>query len=213
MAMTRVLMKTLLGDMTLELDIEKAPETVANFVAYANAGHYDGTIFHRVIDGFMIQGGGFEPGMTQRATRDAIKNEADNQLKNKTGTIAMARTPDPHSATAQLLLDVCSAPALLEHGGLVRVATLSASLALERGELDAQRRVEGRAVSSISIRPFATSTAPTSPTSTTAGSGSRSTGTPSTTARTTTRPGYRSCWRSRKRSQGSRPRRAARSSS
>ena len=96
MAMTRVLMKTLLGDMTLELDGEKAPATVANFVAYAEAGHYDGTIFHRVINNFMVQGGGFDSDMRQKATNDPITNEANNGLKNDRGTIAMARTMDPH---------------------------------------------------------------------------------------------------------------------
>lgn len=106
MAMTRVLMKTLLGDMTLELDTEKAPETVANFVAYANAGHYDGTIFHRVINNFMVQGGGFDTDMRQKATTDPITNEANNGLKNERGTIAMARTMDPHSATAQFFINV-----------------------------------------------------------------------------------------------------------
>jgi len=106
MAMTRVLMKTLLGDMTLELDTEKAPETVANFVAYANAGHYDGTIFHRVINNFMVQGGGFDTDMRQKATNDPITNEANNGLKNERGTIAMARTMDPHSATAQFFIIV-----------------------------------------------------------------------------------------------------------
>ena len=106
MAMTRVLMKTLLGDMTLELDGEKAPATVANFVAYAEAGHYDGTIFHRVINNFMVQGGGFDSDMRQKATNDPITNEANNGLKNDRGTIAMARTMDPHSATAQFFINV-----------------------------------------------------------------------------------------------------------
>ncbi|GHT97417.1 peptidyl-prolyl cis-trans isomerase [Betaproteobacteria bacterium] len=94
------------GVITLELDAEKAPVTVENFLAYVTAGHYDNTIFHRVIDGFMIQGGGFEPGMEQKPTRDPIKNEADNGLKNTRGTIAMARTNDPHSATAQFFINV-----------------------------------------------------------------------------------------------------------
>ncbi|GHU06925.1 peptidyl-prolyl cis-trans isomerase [Betaproteobacteria bacterium] len=94
------------GVITLELDAEKAPVTVENFLAYVTAGHYDNTIFHRVIDGFMIQGGGFEPGMEQKPTRDPIKNEADNGLKNARGTIAMARTNDPHSATAQFFINV-----------------------------------------------------------------------------------------------------------
>ncbi|MCK2095095.1 peptidylprolyl isomerase [Thauera aromatica] len=94
------------GVITLELDAEKAPVTVANFLAYVNAGHYDNTIFHRVIDGFMIQGGGFEPGMNQKPTGEEIKNEADNGLKNERGTIAMARTQAPHSATAQFFINI-----------------------------------------------------------------------------------------------------------
>jgi len=106
MAMTRVLIKTLLGDMTLELNGDKAPATVANFVAYAEAGHYDGTIFHRVINNFMVQGGGFDTEMRQKATNDPITNEANNGLKNERGTIAMARTMDPHSATAQFFINV-----------------------------------------------------------------------------------------------------------
>jgi peptidyl-prolyl cis-trans isomerase B (cyclophilin B) len=99
-------MQTNKGTIVLELDAEKAPGTVANFVEYAKAGFYDGTIFHRVIPGFMIQGGGFEPGMSQKKARDPIKNEADNGLKNDLGTIAMARTPDPNSATAQFFINV-----------------------------------------------------------------------------------------------------------
>jgi len=94
------------GVITLELDAEKAPKTVENFIAYAQAGHYDGTIFHRVIDGFMIQGGGFEPGMKQKPTREPVENEAKNGLKNARGTIAMARTSAPHSATAQFFINV-----------------------------------------------------------------------------------------------------------
>ena len=94
------------GAITLELDAEKAPETVKNFLAYVAAGHYDNTVFHRVIQGFMIQGGGFEPGMKQKPTLAPIKNEADNGLKNVAGTVAMARTQDPHSATAQFFINV-----------------------------------------------------------------------------------------------------------
>ena len=104
--MVTVKMETSMGDITLELDGDKAPETVANFVEYANAGFYDGTIFHRVIAGFMIQGGGFDGDMKQKDTSAPIKNEADNGLKNDTGTIAMARTPDPNSATAQFFINV-----------------------------------------------------------------------------------------------------------
>ena len=101
----KVQMQTSKGTIVLELDEEKAPITVANFVEYAKSGFYDGTIFHRVIPGFMIQGGGFEPGMSQKTTRDPIKNEADNGLSNDLGTIAMARTPDPDSATAQFFIN------------------------------------------------------------------------------------------------------------
>ncbi len=96
------------GVITLELDAEKAPKTVENFLQYVRDGFFDGTIFHRVIDGFMIQGGGFEPGMTQKPTREAIENEAANGLKNEAYTIAMARTPNPHSATAQFFINVAN---------------------------------------------------------------------------------------------------------
>ncbi len=94
------------GTITLELDAEKAPPTVENFLNYVKSGHFDNTIFHRVIDGFMIQGGGFEPGMKQKPTAAPVKNEADNKLKNDIYTIAMARTSDPHSATAQFFINV-----------------------------------------------------------------------------------------------------------
>jgi peptidyl-prolyl cis-trans isomerase B (cyclophilin B) len=93
------------GVIRLELDAEKAPKTVANFIAYVEAGHYDGTIFHRVIKDFMIQGGGMKPGMDQKATQAPIENEAANGLKNKRGSSAMARTGDPHSATAQFFIN------------------------------------------------------------------------------------------------------------
>ena len=104
--MTRVRMSTILGDMTLELDVENAPKTVENFVNYASSGFYDGTIFHRVINNFMVQGGGFDTGMRQKTTEAPIDNEANNGLKNNRGTIAMARTMDPHSATAQFFINV-----------------------------------------------------------------------------------------------------------
>ena len=94
------------GVIKIELNAEKAPKTVENFLAYVKSGHYDGTVFHRVIDGFMIQGGGFEPGMTQKPTNANVANEADNGLKNDRGTLAMARTNDPHSATAQFFINV-----------------------------------------------------------------------------------------------------------
>jgi peptidyl-prolyl cis-trans isomerase B (cyclophilin B) len=94
------------GVITLELDAAKAPDTVANFLQYVRDGHYDGTIFHRVIDGFMIQGGGFTPDMEQKATRAPVQNEAHNGLKNVAYSIAMARTPNPHSATSQFFINV-----------------------------------------------------------------------------------------------------------
>ncbi|MBL8382300.1 MAG: peptidyl-prolyl cis-trans isomerase [Burkholderiales bacterium] len=104
--MTQVLLTTNHGTIKLELDAAKAPKTVANFVQYAKDGHYDNTVFHRVIDGFMIQGGGFEPGMKQKPTRAPVENEAVNGLKNDMYTVAMARTSDPHSATAQFFINV-----------------------------------------------------------------------------------------------------------
>ena len=94
------------GVIGIELDADKAPKTVENFLAYAKDGHYDGTIFHRVINGFMIQGGGFLPGMQQKPTKDAVENEAGNGLKNDKYTVAMARTQAPHSATAQFFINV-----------------------------------------------------------------------------------------------------------
>ena len=104
--MVKVTMETNKGVITLELDGEKAPDTVENFVAYAKAGHYDGTIFHRVIPGFMIQGGGFDADMKQKSTNSPIKIESDNGLKNTKGTVAMARTSDPNSATSQFFINV-----------------------------------------------------------------------------------------------------------
>jgi len=101
----KVRLETTLGDITLELFESEAPKTVANFLQYVSEGYYDGTIFHRVIDGFMIQGGGFEPGMDQKPARGNVENEADNGLSNDAGTIAMARTPDPHSASTQFFIN------------------------------------------------------------------------------------------------------------
>ncbi len=101
----RVLLQTNHGDIVLELDAAKAPNTVQNFVTYVNDGFYDGTIFHRVISNFMIQGGGFEPGMQQKPTKAPIDNEAANGLKNEKYSVAMARTNDPHSATAQFFIN------------------------------------------------------------------------------------------------------------
>lgn len=100
-----VLMETSAGSLRIELDDERAPASVANFLAYVNAGHYDGTVFHRVIRGFMVQGGGFEPGMKQKRTNPPIANEAKNGLKNKHYSLAMARTSDPHSASAQFFIN------------------------------------------------------------------------------------------------------------
>ena len=101
-----IVLKTNHGDISIELDFDKAPKSSENFLAYARDGFYNGTIFHRVIDGFMIQGGGFEPGMNQKPTGTPIENEADNGLKNDCYTLAMARTMDPHSATAQFFINV-----------------------------------------------------------------------------------------------------------
>ncbi len=110
----RVRMTTSMGAIELELDRQRAPETVKNFLTYVERGFYNGTVFHRVIPGFMIQGGGFTPGMAQKTTGMAITNEADNGLKNVAGTIAMARTGDPHSATAQFFINTVD-NAVLDH--------------------------------------------------------------------------------------------------
>ena len=104
--MAQVLLKPNKGDITLTLDAAKAPKTVANFLAYVKSGHYDGTIFHRVIDNFMIQGGGMAPGMKQKPTQAEIENEANNGLKNVNGSVAMARTNEPHSASSQFFINV-----------------------------------------------------------------------------------------------------------
>jgi peptidyl-prolyl cis-trans isomerase B (cyclophilin B) len=101
-----IILSTNHGDISIELDYDKAPKTAANFEQYVRDGFYDGVIFHRVIDGFMLQGGGFTPGMKQKETRANIENEANNGLKNLTGTLAMARTMDPHSASAQFFINV-----------------------------------------------------------------------------------------------------------
>ncbi len=110
----RVRLETTLGNIVLELDREHAPATVDNFLAYVNDDFYDGTIFHRVIDGFMIQGGGYTADFSRKKTRPPIKNEADNGLKNTRGSIAMARTSDPHSASAQFFINVAD-NAMLDH--------------------------------------------------------------------------------------------------
>jgi peptidyl-prolyl cis-trans isomerase B (cyclophilin B) len=102
----RVVLETTLGDITIELDRKKAPATAKNFLSYVSSGYFNGTVFHRVIPNFMIQGGGFTQDMRQKPTEDAIMNEADNGLKNARGTTAMARTSDPHSATAQFFINL-----------------------------------------------------------------------------------------------------------
>jgi peptidyl-prolyl cis-trans isomerase B (cyclophilin B) len=104
--MTAVIITTNMGKITAELDAEKAPKSVQNFLSYMNAGHYNNTIFHRVIDGFMIQGGGFEPGMKQKPADATVVNEAKNGLGNEPYTLAMARTSDPHSASAQFFINI-----------------------------------------------------------------------------------------------------------
>ena len=109
-----VRLHTSFGPITIDLDTDKAPKTVANFLDYVKKGHYDGTIFHRVINGFMIQGGGFAPGMKQKPTGAPVQNEADNGLRNDKYTIAMARTSDPHSASAQFFINVAD-NAFLNH--------------------------------------------------------------------------------------------------
>ncbi|MAY70903.1 peptidylprolyl isomerase [Halomonas litopenaei] len=101
-----IILQTNFGDISIELNHEEAPKTAANFEQYVRDGFYDGTLFHRVIDGFMVQGGGFDSNFEQKPTRDPIENEADNGLKNAAGTLAMARTQDPHSATAQFFINV-----------------------------------------------------------------------------------------------------------
>jgi peptidyl-prolyl cis-trans isomerase A (cyclophilin A) len=113
----KVRLSTTAGDIVLQLDAAKAPKTVANFVAYVKAGHYNGTVFHRVIDGFMIQGGGMDARLREKSTRAAIKLEAGNGLSNVRGAIAMARTANPDSATAQFFINVADNPKLDTHGG------------------------------------------------------------------------------------------------
>ena len=108
----KVSLKTNMGEILLELDQEKAPKTVVNFLQYVKSGHYKGTIFHRVIDGFMIQGGGYDRDMNERPTYAPIQNEANNGLRNEAYTVAMARTADPHSATAQFFINVRDNPRL-----------------------------------------------------------------------------------------------------
>ncbi len=123
-----VVLKTDKGDITIRLDAEKAPKSVANFLQYVNEGFYDGTIFHRVIKNFMIQGGGFTADMNQKPTHAPVVNEADNGLKNKRGSIAMARTADPDSATAQFFINVVDNP-FLDHRAKTRPIMVTPCLA------------------------------------------------------------------------------------
>ncbi|WKD30180.1 peptidylprolyl isomerase [Halomonas sp. KG2] len=111
-----IVLQTNHGDITIALNHEKAPKTAANFEQYVREGFYDGTLFHRVIDGFMVQGGGFDQDFNQKPTREPIENEADNGLQNTVGTLAMARTQDPHSATAQFFINVGN-NSFLNHSG------------------------------------------------------------------------------------------------
>ncbi|NAW34791.1 peptidylprolyl isomerase [Halomonas alimentaria] len=111
-----IVLQTTYGDISVELDYEKAPKTAANFEQYVRDGFYDGTLFHRVIEGFMVQGGGFDEDFNQKPARDPIENEADNGLANEKGTLAMARTQDPHSATAQFFINVAD-NTFLNHSG------------------------------------------------------------------------------------------------
>lgn len=111
-----IVLQTNFGDIVVRLEHEKAPKSAANFEQYVTDGHYDGTLFHRVINGFMVQGGGFDLDFNQKPTREPIDNEADNGLKNNTGTLAMARTQDPHSATAQFFINIADND-FLNHSG------------------------------------------------------------------------------------------------
>lgn len=113
---TKVAIETHKGTFTIELDAERAPKTVENFLAYLDAGHYEGTLFHRVIEGFMVQGGGYDEQFEKKPTRPPVSSEADNGLKNVRGTVAMARTSDPHSATAQFFVNVVD-NGFLDHTG------------------------------------------------------------------------------------------------
>ncbi len=170
-------MQTSKGEIVLELDRRRAPVTVNNFVEYAQAGFYDGTIFHRVIPGFMIQGGGFEPGMVKKQTRAPIKNESQNGLRNTTGTIAMARTRNPDSATAQFFintndntnLDYPSQGGYCVFGKVVKgmdvVRTIENARRGRRGRF-ADVPVEDIIIEKVTVEePAATSTAPRAPAS------------------------------------------------
>lgn len=137
-----ITLHTNFGDIKLELDFDKAPKTAANFQQYVEEGFYNGTVFHRVIDGFMVQGGGFEPGMKQKTTRAPIENEADNGLKNEIGTLAMARTMDPHSASAQFFINVAD-NGFLNHSGKTQQGWGYAVFARVVEGMDVVNRIKG----------------------------------------------------------------------
>lgn len=137
-----VTLTTTAGVIEIELDAGKAPDTVKNFLEYVDAGFYNGTIFHRVIPGFMIQGGGFQPGMKEKPARASIRNEADNGLKNVAGTIAMARTPDPHSASAQFFINTVD-NVFLDHRGKTAQGWGYAVFGKVTRGMDVVRKIEG----------------------------------------------------------------------
>jgi peptidyl-prolyl cis-trans isomerase B (cyclophilin B) len=130
------------GDIVIELDFAKAPKSAANFLQYAQEGHYSGTIFHRIIDNFMIQGGGFEQGMKQKKTRATIQNEADNGLKNEIGTLAMARTSEPHSASSQFFINVAN-NSFLNHTGKTTQGWGYAVFGKVTGGMDVVNKMKG----------------------------------------------------------------------
>ena len=152
-AAPRVLLSTSAGDITLELNRDKAPKTVDNFLAYVKAGHYDGTIFHRVIDGFMIQGGGFTPDFTQKSTRAPIELESQSGLTNTRGTVAMARTGEPNSATAQFFINVADNDFLnyRKFDKDTEVPTKGGARTVPAGTVNAGYAVFGKVVSGMEI--------------------------------------------------------------
>ncbi len=147
----KVRLTTNMGAIVLELDTARAPKTVENFLAYVKAGHYNGVIFHRVIRGFMIQGGGFTNDFQQKRTRDPIQNEADNGLRNETGTIAMARTSDPHSASAQFFINTVDNGALDHRSKDARGWGYAVFGKVAEG-MDVVRKIEG--VQTYSVGPY-----------------------------------------------------------
>jgi cyclophilin family peptidyl-prolyl cis-trans isomerase len=142
------------GVITLNLDAEKAPKTVANFIAYVEAGHYNNTVFHRVIKNFMIQGGGMEPGMKQKECKAPIENEAANGLKNKRGTVAMARTNDPHSATAQFSSIPLTTTSSTSRHRAARVGVTACLAKLPKAWMSSTRFAPSRPAPKVSIRTY-----------------------------------------------------------